>query len=251
MNMLLQADSLCWRGRVDKVSLTVAAGELVGIIGPNGAGKSSLLKLLAGLQVPDSGSVQLAGETLASLTPQQRARRLGYLEQRPVLHWPLSVQQVVALARLPHGDGDLDTGIRAVTAALATAGMQQFALRRFDSLSEGEKMRVNVARLLAGEPRVILADEPTAALDPARQMEVMEILRQQARAGSAVIVTLHELTLAARYCDRLVLLQQGRVLASGAAATVLTPALLSQAYDIDAHFDTTTATVIVAAPRTL
>ncbi len=246
MSVLLQAESLCWSGRVADISLNVTAGELVGIIGANGAGKSSLLKLLTGLQAPDSGMARLDGEALALLTPQQRARRLGYLEQRPILHWPLSVQQVVTLARLPHGDGDIAAGLQAVNAALATTGMQTFASRSFDSLSEGEKMRVHIARLLAGQPRVLVADEPTAALDPARQLEVMEILRQQARAGSAVVVTLHELTLAARYCDRLVLLQQGRVLATGTSANVLTPALLAQAYEIDACFDPSTATVIVA-----
>lgn len=251
MSNLLQAESLCWHGRVADVSLNVAAGELVGIIGANGAGKSSLLKLLAGLHRPDSGSIRLDGEALAQLTPQQLARRRGYLEQRPVLHWPLSVQQVVALARLPHGDADSAAGRQTVDAALATTGMLAFASRNFESLSEGEKMRSNLARLLAGQPRVLLADEPTAALDPARQQEVMAILRQQARSGSAVVVTLHELTLAARYCDRLVLLQQGRVLATGSAGSVLTPALLAQAYEMDAYFDSTTATVIVAAPRTI
>lgn len=249
MSVLLQAESLCWSGRVADISLNVTAGELVGIIGANGAGKSSLLKLLTGLQAPDSGMARLDGEALALLTPQQRARRLGYLEQRPILHWPLSVQQVVTLARLPHGDGDIAAGLQAVNAALAATGMQTFASRSFDSLSEGEKMRVHIARLLAGQPRVLVADEPTAALDPARQLEVMEILRQQARAGSAVVVTLHELTLAARYCDRLVLLQQGRVLATGTSANVLTPALLAQAYEIEACFDPGTATVIVAAPH--
>jgi iron complex transport system ATP-binding protein len=251
MSELLQAASLCWHGRVTDVSLSVAAGELVGIIGANGAGKSSLLKLLAGLRPPDSGDIRFDGDALTQLTPQQRARRLGYLEQRPMLHWPLSVQQVVTLARLPHGDGDTTAGLQAVNAALATTGMQAFAARNFESLSEGEKMRSNLARLLAGQPRVLLADEPTAALDPARQQEVMAILRQQARGGSAVVVTLHELTLAARYCDRLVLLQQGRVLATGSATAVLTPALLAQAYEMDACLDITTATVIIASPRTI
>jgi len=252
MSTLLHASHLLWRTaeslRVDDMSLDIAAGEVIGIIGPNGAGKSSLLKLLAGLQQPERGSVVLADKPLAQHTPLARGRLLGYLEQRPVLHWPFSVQQVVRLGRLPHGDGDTASGIAAVAAALAQCDVQHYAKRSFLQLSEGEKMRVNLARLLAGEPQVLLVDEPTASLDPARQHEVMALLRQQARIGRAVVVTLHDLTTAARYCDRLLLLQHGRVLAAGRNVDVLTPALLAQAFQIVAHFDTTTSTVIISDP---
>lgn len=248
MTTLLNATHLQWRTRVDGISLKVAAGEVVGIIGPNGAGKSSLLKLLAGLQVCDSGEVTLVGKAIATQAPLDRARLLGYLEQRPVLHWPFTVQQVVALGRLPCGDADRVSGVTAVTSALTQCDVARYATRNFLQLSEGEKMRVHLARLLAGQPRVLLADEPTASLDPARQHEVMALLRQQAKAGCGVVLTLHDLTIAARYCDRLLLLQQGRLLASGTAAEVLTPALLAQTFQIDASFDINSATVIIRSP---
>ena len=252
MTTLLHAAHLHWRTpqavREADISLDVAAGEVIGIIGPNGAGKSSLLKLLAGLQLCDSGERELAGKPLATMLPLERARLLGYLEQRPVLHWPFTVQQVVALGRLPHGDADRASGVASIAAALAQCDVLDYASRRFQQLSEGEKMRVNLARLLAGQPQVLLADEPTASLDPARQHEVMALLRLQAQAGRAVVVTLHDLTTAARYCDRLLLLQQGRVLASGAVAEVLTPALLRQAFQINASLDTSSATVIIHSP---
>jgi iron complex transport system ATP-binding protein len=248
MTPLLNATQLRWRTRVDGISLKVEAGEVVGIIGPNGAGKSSLLKLLAGLQQADSGELLLVGKALAQHAPLDRARLLGYLEQRPVLHWPFTVRQVVALGRLPHGDAECGSGVAAIAAAMTQCDVARYATRNFLQLSEGEKMRVQLARLLAGQPRVLLADEPTASLDPARQHEVMALLRQQAKTGCGVVVTLHDLTTAARYCDRLLLLQQGRVLASGTAANVLTPALLAQTFQIDASFDTSSATVIIQSP---
>lgn len=252
MTTLLNASQLQWRTphtvRVDAVSLDVAAGEVIGIIGPNGAGKSSLLKLLAGLQMPDAGNITLVGKPMEHHSPGARARLLGYLEQRPVLHWPFTVQQVVALGRLPHGDAADAAGLAAIEAALDHCNMLHYARRRFLQLSEGEKMRVNLARLLAGQPQILLADEPTSALDPARKHEVMALLKQQANAGRAVVVTLHDLTTAARYCDRLLLLQHGRVLAHGTVASVLTPALLAQAFGIDGRFDTSTATVIINPP---
>lgn len=231
-----------------EIDLQVQGGELVGLIGPNGAGKSSLLRVLAGMETAGSGRVTLSGQPLQQLGSEQRARRIAWLEQRPQLHWPLPVHQVVALGRLPwrHAQGPADSA--AVSAALARCGLQALSDRDFTSLSEGEKLLVNLARILAVESDLILADEPTAALDPGQQLQVMALLQQQAQAGKAVLAVLHDLNLAARYCSRLLLMHQGGIVASGTPEQVLTPALLKQVYRIQARFDPATQTVLVAGP---
>ena len=245
-NLLLQAAD----GRVllQQISLQIAAGELVGIIGANGAGKSSLLKVLAGIKPAQQGMVQVAGQNAARLAPLQRARLQGYLEQRPVLHWPLQVQQVVALARLAFGDSEAPTGTAAIDNALAAIGISELSQREFLQLSEGEKLLVNLARVLAGEPQLLLADDPTAALDPAHQHRVMQLLRERTRQHLGVLVVLHDLTLAARYCDRLLLLHEGLVIAEGATVTVLTDTNMRRAFGIDATLDLATRTVIIHSP---
>jgi len=253
MTLLLSAHDLQLQaadGRVllNGISLQVAAGEIVGIIGANGAGKSSLLKVLAGIKPAQQGQVQVAGQDAQRLAPLQRARLQGYLEQRPVLHWPLQVQQVVALARLAFGDSEAPTGTAAIDTALAAIGISELAEREFLQLSEGEKLLVNLARVLAGEPQLLLADEPTAALDPAHQHWVMQLLRERARQNLGVLVVLHDLTLAARYCDRLLLLHEGSVLAAGTTDAVLTDTNLRRAFGIDATLDLATRTVIIHSP---
>jgi iron complex transport system ATP-binding protein len=251
MSVLLTAQHLHFHTRdhvalVCDVSLQVQAGEIIGLIGPNGAGKSSLLKLLAGLRTPSEGAVRVLGSTLSHLAPLQRARAIGYLEQRPVLHWPFSVYDLVALARLPYADATQASGQQAIASALAAVQIPALATRQVASLSEGEKMLVNLARVLAGTPKVVLADEPTAALDPAHQLQVMRLLREQAKLGLGLLVVMHDLTLAARYCDRLILLQRGAVMVEGSPAAVLTPQNLRDVYQLDARFDQTTATLITA-----
>ncbi len=250
MTALLSATGLLLQtgdGRIllNRVSLQVNAGEIVGIIGANGAGKSTLLKVLAGIKPAQSGRVLLMGQDANSQSALQRARLQSYLEQRPVLHWPMRVQQVVALARLQFGDGELAAGANAVAQALAATGMGDFSQRDFQQLSEGEKLLVNLARVLASEPRLLLADEPTAALDPAHQQRVMQLLRQRAQDGKGVLVVLHDLTLAARYCDRLLLLHEGAVIAEGSPAAVLSRANLQRAFQIDAVLDAGNSTVII------
>ncbi|HTQ98807.1 MAG TPA: ABC transporter ATP-binding protein [Candidatus Acidoferrum sp.] len=250
MTVLLQANDVSLSSRdgkrlVEQVSLTLNTGEVVGVIGPNGAGKSSLIKLLTGLRKPDSGTVLLDGVELGLHDPTQRARRIGYVEQRPHLYWPLTVMQVVALARLVHGDADTPAGHAILDEALHTVGIRYLAQRQFLQLSEGEKLLVNLARILAAQPGLIIADEPTAALDPARQLEVMQLLHQQARNGAGVLLVLHELTLAARYCDRLLLMQNARVFAEGTASEVLTRDNLRSVYQLDAQLDWPTRTVII------
>ncbi len=230
---------------LDAVALEVHAGEVLGIVGPNGAGKSTLLKTLAGVTPVDAGEVLLDGKPLAALPASTRARLLAYMEQRPSVHWPLLVRQVVALGQLPHGSVESRPAQHAIAAALAGTDTESLQARQFHTLSEGEKMRVHLARVLAGSPRLILADEPTAALDPRHQLQVLALLRAEAVRGTGIILVLHDLGLAARYCDRLLLLSDGRALECGAPREVLTPANLATIWRIDAALDSATLSLII------
>jgi iron complex transport system ATP-binding protein len=251
MTSLLSAHNLTYHASdsaplLHNIDLHLHAGEVIGILGPNGAGKSTLLKLLAGLRVPTHGEVLLHNQPILAVPTLKRATTVGYLEQRPQLHWPYTVQQVVELGRLSHAK-QADSSTQSVAMeALAMFGVGALASRQFASLSEGEKLLVQLARILACAKQVLLFDEPTAALDPAQQRFVLRTLRKQASHGTGVLVVLHDLSLAAQFCDRLLLLQQGRSIATGAAVDVLTPALLQQVYQINAKFDTTTHTVVIS-----
>ena len=229
---LIQTQHVRLGARLSDVSLTLAPGEMLGIIGPNGAGKSSLLQCLAGL-LPCEGEVWLGGHPLAALPARQRAQQLGYLPQACDSAWSLSVADIVALGRLPWGDQDCEAMQRAMT----QTGVLTLQDRKVDHLSGGEQARVWLARVLAGQPRVLLADEPIASLDLYHQRCVMEVLRRYAHAERAVVLALHDLSLAARYCDRLCLLDQGQVRALGTPAEVLTESHLSAVFRVSVHVD--------------
>ncbi len=240
---LLEAQDICWssagKALVDHVSLRLEAGEVIGLIGPNGAGKSSLLTLLARLRAPDQGRLLLHGRDYAQFSMRQFAAELGYLPQSPPLHWPLTVATVVGLGRLPYQGllrGSSDSDHRAINSAVSRTGIGPLLQQSANSLSAGEKMLVQMARLLAAEPRLILADEPTTALDPRHQLLIMETLRAHASSGDGhgVMVVLHDLSLAARFCDRLLLLHQGRVAAVGKPSEVLSRENLKRYYGVDA-----------------
>ena len=223
---------------LDRLDLAVADGELVGLIGPNGAGKTTLLKTLAGLAAPERGRVLLRGESLAGMDRFRRARTIAYLAQDGRPNWPVDVRTLVGLGRLPHlrpwrGPGAADR--EAVARAMAECRIAALADRPATELSGGERARVLLARALAGDPGLLLADEPTAGLDPAHQLDAMALLAGLAQAGRAVVAVLHDLTLAARYCTRLALLHQGRILADGRERDVLTPDLLARCYGIAVH----------------
>lgn len=211
----------------------VGPGELVGLVGANGAGKSTLLRVLAGLLRPDAGEVALDGAPLSAMPPARLALARAYLPQTAEAHWSLTAGQVVALARLPHrrASGDKADAL-AVTKAMDRAGTLPLRDRRLDQLSGGERMRVLLARALAVEAPILLADEPIAGLDPLQQIRVMQLLLGLAESGTAVIAVLHDLTLAARFCHRLTLLHEGAVLADAAPDAVLTDANLAAAYGI-------------------
>ncbi|TWT03979.1 ABC transporter ATP-binding protein [Reyranella sp. CPCC 100927] len=220
---------------LDAVDAEIAAGTITGFVGPNGAGKSTLLRILAGIDTPDAGTVHLDGARVQSFTPSARARRIAHLPQVAQPQWPLSGRDVVTLGRLPHGAGFdrlSPADARAVDRAMARTGTAAFADRRLDQLSAGERARLMLARALATEADVLLVDEPTAALDPAYQIEAMTALRAEADRGVAVAVALHDLALAARFCDRLLLLAGGKALRFGAPSDVLTPAALKTAYGV-------------------
>ena len=220
-----------------QVDFQLNKGELVGLIGPNGAGKSSLLQCLAGLGSPDQGELWLQQQPLTQLDAGERGRILGYLTQQGEIHWPIMVERLVTLGRIPHLGSWQQPG--AADQTLVERVMQQTDVlhlrqRRASELSGGEKARVLLARLLAGEPQILLADEPTAALDPAHQLDLMQLLRDFVAQGGAAVVVLHDLNLAARFCDRLVLMDGGVVVADGRAAEVLSAQRLAQVYGIEA-----------------
>jgi iron complex transport system ATP-binding protein len=222
---------------LDGVDAAVESGEMVALIGPNGAGKTTLLRALAGLATPAAGAVTLDGRPLAAVGRTDRARRIGYLPQDGTIHWALPVEDVVLMGRLPHLGAWQRAGARdreAAARAMAALDIADLAERPATRLSGGEKARVLLARALAGEPGILLADEPVAGLDPYHRLEVMEHLAGLAAGGTGVVVVLHDLTLAARYCRRLVLLAGGRLAAEGAPGAVLTPERLAEVYRIEA-----------------
>jgi iron complex transport system ATP-binding protein len=223
------------RAVLDDVDVDIPGGAITGLVGPNGAGKSTLLRLLAGIDTPDAGTASVDGMPLQALSATARARLVTYLPQAAQPQWPLIGRDVVSLGRLPHGAGfdrlsDADRG--AVAQAMARTGTEAFAERRIDRLSAGERARLMLARALATQADVLLADEPTAAFDPAYQLEAMAALRGEAQRGVAVMVALHDLALAMRFCDRIVLLAGGRILKAGPPSDVLQGEALQAAYGV-------------------
>ncbi|MDV3458957.1 ABC transporter ATP-binding protein [Sphingomonas sp. HF-S4] len=224
---------------VRDASAAFAPGTLTGVVGPNGAGKSTLARAMLAL-VPHSGRILLDEADIASLSRAALARRVAYLPQGQTLHWPLDVERLVGLGRLPHLGPMSRIGAEdaaAIERAMERADVLGLRDRIATELSGGERARVLLARALAVQAPALIADEPLASLDPGHQLDVMELLRDEARAGALVIAVLHDLTMAARYCDRLVLVDTGTIVADGTPAEVLTPANLRTVYGIDARVE--------------
>ncbi|ROO52143.1 iron complex transport system ATP-binding protein [Micromonospora sp. Llam0] len=239
--MRLRAEKISWavRGKplLADVTLDAPAGTLVGLLGPNGSGKSSLLRVLAGLQRPDTGRVLLDGVDTRSMPRRALARTLALVTQHTAADVDMSVRDVLLLARIPHRPllaATTAAEVAAAEQALADAGLAGFADRRWSTLSGGERQRVDIARALLQQPQVLLLDEPTNHLDIRHQLE---LLHRLAREPVTVVTALHDLNLAARFCDQIVLLHAGRVMAAGPPAQVLTPARIAEVYQVTADID--------------
>lgn len=222
---------------LEGVTARFAPGTLTGLIGPNGAGKSTLARALLGLVPIAAGRVAIDGEDVARIAPAALARRVAYLPQGQALHWPLSVERLIGLGRLPHlaplsRIGATDRA--AIEAAMAATGTLALRDRIATDLSGGERARVLLARALATGAGALIADEPLAALDPAHRLEMIALLAGLAQQGATIVVVLHELTLAARWCDTVLLLHQGRVAGEGPPAAVLDDATLARVYGVTA-----------------
>jgi iron complex transport system ATP-binding protein len=216
------------------IDAALAAGRVTAILGPNGAGKSTLVKAAAAL-LPIAGVVRVEDAEVARLDPRERARTIGYLPQDATVHWNMAVREVVALGRLPHrraGVGPSAIDDAAIDRAMAETGTTGFAGRRIGTLSGGERARVLLARVLAGEPRWLLADEPLASLDPAHQIDLLARLAGIAAGGAGVVVVLHDLIQAARAADDVLLLDRGRIAAFGPAEAVLTPERIAAVFGV-------------------
>ncbi|MFF1413524.1 ABC transporter ATP-binding protein [Streptomyces sp. NPDC058289] len=240
--MRITAEAVSWSVAgtpvVREVSADIATGETVGLLGPNGSGKSSLLRCLAGLRAPDAGAVRYDGESVRDWSARRIARHVAFVEQDAGADGDLAVADIVGLGRTPfrdrwHGPDATDRAV--VTAALERVGLTALAGRRWKALSGGERQRTHIARALAQQPSGLLLDEPTNHLDVKHQLELMELL---SGTGQTVLVALHDLSLAARYCDRLLLLHHGRLVASGPPAAVLTAQRLAEVFEVDAELTT-------------
>ncbi|MFC7048751.1 ABC transporter ATP-binding protein [Emcibacter nanhaiensis] len=222
---------------LENINLRFAPGRITGLIGPNGAGKSTLLKSLLGLIEPGAGEIRVDGTPLNNITIAERSRKLAYAAQGAPVHWPLTVEKMVALGRLPHlgpwqkiGSADRE----AIERAMTMTDSYRLRDRIVTTLSGGERACAMLARTIATDASWLLVDEPVASLDPSHQLQVMGILKNLAGQGHGIVIVLHDLTLARRYCDQLVLLHKGAVLAEGEPEQVLADDNLAAAYGIRA-----------------
>ena len=236
------------------VSLTAERGELVGLIGPNGAGKTTLLRAIRGGVTTTTGSVTVTGESVSSLSAREIGQRVATVPQETELSFGFSVEQAVAMGRHAHigrfGTPD-ETDQQAIADALARTSLESFADRPVTDLSGGERQRVLLARALAQATPVLLLDEPTASLDINHAIRTLETVRAVVDDGTAAVAAIHDLDLAARYCDRLVLLAEGDVVAAGPPSEVLTSDTLETAFDATAvvsRDDVTDAPRVTALP---
>lgn len=214
------------------ITTSLSTGSITAICGPNGAGKSTLLAVLAGLLAPTSGEVLLDGDPLASFHPQERARKIGYLPQTGEIAWDLSVKNLVALGRLPHRD----RGLEQIEAALAAVHLTELSNRPVSTLSGGERGRALLARVFAGDPCWVLADEPLAALDLYHQHEVLAALDAATRQGIGVVLVLHDLGLAMNHADRVLVLDKGQLVADGPPEEALGVETIMRSWGVSARW---------------
>ena len=237
--MTLHAERVSWRRGgtlvVDGVTVQPEPGSTVALLGPNGSGKSSLLRLLQGVARPDTGTVSLDGADLSGMRRREIARAVATVTQHAETDADIIVRDVVRLGRTPHRPlmgGDTAEDERAIDRALAHVGLTEKARQRWHTLSGGERQRAHIARALAQEPRELLLDEPTNHLDIRHQLELLALV---AELPVTAVIALHDLNLAAMFCDVVLVLQRGRVVAGGPPADVLTPSLIADVYGVRAH----------------
>ena len=241
--MDLSATNISLQGRLSGVSLSLGVGQVTAIVGPNGAGKSSLLACLAGLLRPDSGAVSLDGASLKELEPRARARCIGFLAQTPEVAWDVTVETLVSLGRLPWRGSPLHAAASsasqdaaAVEAALCAMDLVQLRGRQVSALSGGERARALAARVLAGAPSWILADEPLANLDLSHAAALVRRLRTEAAQGRGVVLVLHDLATAMNRADRVIVMDRGRVVADGRPEDALTEDLVGHVWNVPARW---------------
>lgn len=235
------------RDVVNGISFSVEPGEFIGLVGPNGAGKSTLLRALAGI-LPYTGSIKLNSDESNMLSAARRALALTFLPQERDIAWNISVEALISLGRspyLPALSSLRASDIEAVDAAMRRMDVEMFRNRPITELSGGEKARVLVARALAQETPVLLADEPTAGLDPAHNLSLMKIFSILAAEGKSVIASTHDLGLAAANCTRLILLSAGKIVADGRPADVLTATQMRSVYGVDAYIGAADGQMII------
>lgn len=242
-NVGLTAAEITLGRRLDSVSAHFTPSRITAICGPNGAGKSSLLAVLTGLLAPDQGTVALAGEPLADLSSRERARAIGYLPQTPEVAWDVTVETLVDLGRLAWRGGPLararshrSQDSAAIAAALSAMQLEDLRARPLSRLSGGERSRALMARVLAGEPQWILADEPLANLDLAHQLSLLRLLRREADAGRGVVLVMHDLALAMNHADEVLILDEGRRVAMGPPEEALSESVLGAVWGVDARW---------------
>jgi iron complex transport system ATP-binding protein len=232
---------------VEQVSFDAAFGEVVGIVGPNGSGKSSLLKLLAGLLRPESGTIRLAGHAIHDLTPRAIARTLAMVPQEQVHVFPFTVAETVLMGRFPYRqpgwwslgmEAEREDDLAAAHRAMVEADVVELADRLVSDLSGGERQRVMIARALAQEPRILLLDEPTAFLDLSHQIEMCALVQRLVKERSRTVVLVsHDLNVASLLCDRLLMVKDGRISAHGTPAETIRPDVLRAVYGCDVVVD--------------
>ena len=222
---------------IEAISFAAEGGDFIALVGPNGAGKTTLMRALAGLEAPAAGRASVDGADVRALAPAVRARKIAYLPQAREVAWAITAEAVVALGRFAFGSAQrLSADSRAaVERALAAADAAAFRARTMPTLSGGEQARVHLARALAAETPILLADEPTAALDPRHAQAIMGALRAKADAGAIVVAALHDLRSARKFCTRMIVLDRGRLVADDAPERALTPALIEQVFGVADH----------------
>lgn len=215
---------------LNDVSGTIKKGKITIILGANGAGKSSLLSLLTGIRDADNGKIKIGGNDLKDLRPKERAKIIGYLSQKSEIHWDIDVQHLVGLGRFAHDDENIDI----IQNAMKECDCYYLKDRIANQLSGGEQSRVMLARVLAGQPQWIFADEPLANLDPAHQLDAIKIFKKSAANGVGILLVLHDLNISAQIADEIIILKNGQIIAQGDAKEVLNKDTIAKAYNVEA-----------------